>query len=66
VTNPSLSKEIIEASEKLINKWKENQTSLLDLAQQVNLASVTLRTFGARLEEEYKASIRGKIFNKLS
>jgi hypothetical protein len=66
MTNPTLSGEIIEVSEKLIDKWKENHVSLLDLAQQVNLASVKLRTFGARLEEQYKASIRGKIFNELS
>jgi len=49
-----------------IKKWIKNnpEDSLLNVAQQVNYASVILRTLGSQFEEEYKKPFK-KIFNEL-
>lgn len=55
-TKLNLSDNIVSATERIIRSWiKENpDDSLLNIAQQVNYASVLLRTVGSKAEDEYK------------
>ena len=55
-TKLHLSQKITNSAREIILKWiKENPNdSLLNIAQQVNYASVLLRTAGSNAEVEYK------------
>jgi hypothetical protein len=55
----SLSQQITNSADKIIRNWvKENsKDSLLNIAQQINYASVLLRTIGSQAEVEYKKKI---------
>jgi hypothetical protein len=65
--NKELSEKIMASIYRVLNQWdKDNPDySLLDKAQQVNLASVILRTLGSQYESDFKNSIKGRTSNEL-
>ena len=52
----SLSQEIANSTDKIIRNWvKDNpKDSLLNIAQQINYASILIHTIGCHAEEEFK------------
>jgi hypothetical protein len=56
----TLSDKIIESAEAIIRIWMEEHKdeSLLDVVQQINLASVVIHGIGSKKEEEYKRIMR--------
>ena len=65
--NKDLSEKIMASVYRVLIQWdKDNPNySLLNKAQQVNLASVVLRGLGSQYESDFKAMVKGKTTNDL-
>ena len=62
-----LSDKITKSAERIIEQWKKShpEESLLNIAQQSNLAGTNLKKIGAALEEQFKSAVRGRTTNEL-
>jgi hypothetical protein len=65
--NKTLSEKITKVSLDVIDKWiKDNpEEQTLSVVQQINYASLQLKSLGSEMESDYKKGLRGKITNDL-
>jgi hypothetical protein len=63
----TLSEKIEFAALNILKQWiKDNPDyPILNIVQQLNLSSVSLKTFAVEYERNYKAMIKGKTTNEL-